>query len=169
MNGKPVLNVDTLRVLLTFNIAYDTRSLGLGRLRLQLSACYQLLCYTGVRPAELVEAQRKRPTDGSFEELFNSKVIQSADDDDDSPEATDEISVKVNKLLLQEPTNRNRPKALCYEDILFTIVRHPVTQQTVPAMAIKFIHHKGADRKPKPYVFVFTVSLQPIHNSIVLT
>lgn len=128
--------------------------MGLGRLRLQLSACYQLLCYTGVRPAELVEAQRKRPTDGSFEKLFNSKAIQSAEDND-SAEATDEVSVKVNNLLLQEPTNRNRPKALCYEDILFTIVRHPVTQQTVPAMAIKFIHHKGSDKKPKPYVFFF--------------
>lgn len=160
IDDKPVLNTDALRVFLTFNIAYDSRSFKLGRLRLQLSACYQLLCYTGVRPAELVEAERKKPKDGSFEKLFNNKVIQPTnddedEDDDDSPstEASDEQYKKVGELLLQEHISRDRSKALCYEDILLMIVRHPETHQTCVAMAIKFIHHKGADRKPKPYVF----------------
>ncbi|KAL7940735.1 FluG domain-containing protein [Trichoderma barbatum] len=172
LDGKPVLNVDTLRVLITFNIAYDTKSLVLGRLCVQLNSCYQLLCYTGVRPAELVEAQRKRPKDGSFEKLFNSKVIQStADDDDDddgddASEGSDEQYLKVNKLLLQEHINRNRPKALCYEDILLMKVRHPVTQQGIVVMAIKFIHHKGADRKPKPTIFYFTPTKKLIFDVI---
>lgn len=52
-----------------------------------------------------------------------------------------------------ETTKRGRPKALCYEDILMMLVRHPVTGLPVLAMAIKFIHHKGADKKPKPYDF----------------
>ncbi|PTB34918.1 hypothetical protein M441DRAFT_154576 [Trichoderma asperellum CBS 433.97] len=163
-NGKPVLNVDTLRVLLTFNIAYDNGGLGLGRLRLQLTACYQLLCYTGVRPGELVDAQRKMPTDGSFEELFDSEAIQSANNND----VMDKVSIKVNQLLLQEPVNRDRPKALCYEDILFTIVRHPVTQQVAPAMAIKFVNHKGADKRPKPTIFFFTPTKKLIFD-VVLT
>lgn len=50
-----------------------------------------------------------------------------------------------------ETTKRGRPKALCYEDILMMLVRHPVTGLPVLAMAIKFIHHKGADKKPRPY------------------
>jgi hypothetical protein len=45
-----------------------------------------------------------------------------------------------------------RPKALCYEDIQMMIVRHPTTGRCMPAMAIKFVHHKGADNKPKPYI-----------------
>ena len=27
---------------------------------------------------------------------------------------------------------------------------HPVTERCIPAMAIKFIYHKGANNKPKP-------------------
>ncbi|KAL7952160.1 hypothetical protein V8C34DRAFT_299967 [Trichoderma compactum] len=169
--GKPVLNTDTLRVLLTFNIAYDTSSLKLGRIRLQLSACYQLLCYTGVQPAELVEAERKTPKDGSFEKLFNSKVIQPTNDDggggdDDSTEASDEQSRRVSELLLQEHISRDRSKALCYEDILLMIVRHPETHQACVAMAIKFIHHKGADKKPKPTIFFFTPTKKLIFDAI---
>ena len=41
--------------------------------------------------------------------------------------------------------------ALCYEDILLMVVRHPQTGEDVLAMSITFIHHKGADNKPKPY------------------
>ncbi|KAJ4854601.1 uncharacterized protein T069G_11580 [Trichoderma breve] len=173
IDDKPVLNTDALRVFLTFNIAYDSRSFKLGRLRLQLSACYQLLCYTGVRPAELVEAERKKPKDGSFEKLFNNKIIQPTnddedEDDDDSPstEASDEQYKKVGELLLQEHISRDRSKALCYEDILLMIVRHPETHQACVAMAIKFIHHKGADRKPKPTIFFFTPTKKLIFDAI---
>ena len=152
IDGKPVLNVDSLRVILTFNIAYDASTFGLERHRLNLNGCYQILCYTGARPAELVEGRRKSPKDGSIEELFGRKVVQSADCDDGSDEALDEEARQLSELLLQENTKRGRPKALCYEDILMMLVRHPVTKQAFPAMAIKFIHHKGADNKPKPYV-----------------
>lgn len=32
------------------------------------------------------------------------------------------------------------------------IVKHPVTDRPTPVMAIKFIHYKGSDNRPKPYV-----------------
>ncbi|KAK3943757.1 hypothetical protein QBC46DRAFT_21328 [Diplogelasinospora grovesii] len=57
---------------------------------------------------------------------------------------------------MQETVGRGRPKALCHEDIQMMIVRHPVTGRCIPAMAIKFIHHKGADNKPRPTIFFFT-------------
>jgi hypothetical protein len=66
------------------------------------------------------------------------------------PEAEDNDS-RLSKELSQETVARGRPKALCYEDILLMVVRHPQTGEDVLAMSIKFIHHKGADNKPKPY------------------
>ena len=140
-----------------FNIAYDTTVFPGERHRVQLAGCYQFLCYTGARPAELVDAERKKPKDGSIEELFGRKVVvQSSSSDDGEPEQQpqklDEDSKLLESLLSQETVGRGRPKALCYEDIQMMIVRHPVTGRCIPAMAVKFINHKGADNKPKPYV-----------------
>lgn len=151
-----MLNVDNLRVILIFNIAYDTTVFPGERHRVQLASCYQFLCYTGVRPAELMDAERKKPKDGSIEELFGRKVIQSSSSEDGEPESQlqklDEDSKLLDSLLSQETIGRGRPKALYYEDIQMMIVRHPVTGRCIPAMAVKFIHHKGADNKPKPCV-----------------
>lgn len=147
-----MLNVDNLRVILTFNIAYDTSIFPGERHRIQLASCYQILCYTGARPAELVDGERKKPKHSSI--LFGSKVVTSvaSDDNEDQVEPLDEDSKLLQGLLSQETIGRGRPKALCYEDIQMMIVRHPKTGRCIPAMAIKFIHHKGADNKPKPYV-----------------
>ncbi|OAQ60387.1 FluG domain-containing protein [Purpureocillium lilacinum] len=139
IDGKPVLNEDSLR----------------------------LLCYTGVRPAELVDGQRKGPKDGSLEKLFGRKVVQDVEADVDS-DAPDEETQHLDQLLLQETTKRGRPKALCYEDILLMLVRHPTTGATIPAMAIKFIHHKGADNKPKPTIFFFTPTRKLLFNVIMV-
>ncbi|KAI0120736.1 hypothetical protein BJ170DRAFT_704700 [Xylariales sp. AK1849] len=164
IDGKPVLNVDSLRVILIFNIAYDGGIFPLERHRVNLSGCYMILCYTGARPAELVNNERKRPIDGSLEELFGTKAVMSADrndgeaEDDNDEEAVEEDSSELCKLLLRETIGRDRPKALCYEDILMMIVRHPVTGRAIPAMSIKFIHHKGYDNKPRPTIFFFTPS-----------
>lgn len=73
-------------------------------------------------------------------------------DGEGDAEPPDKDSKLLDGLLSQETIGRGRPKALCYEDILFMIVRHPVTGRPIPAIAIKFIHHKGSDNKPKPYV-----------------
>lgn len=162
IDGKPVLNVDNLLVILTFNIAYDASIFPGERHRIQLTCCYQLLCYTGARPAELVDGERKKPKDGSAEELFGRKVVEAPPSTDNGEEheqhesATDKDSRLLESLLSQETVGRGRPKALCYEDIMMMIVRHPVTGRCIPAMAIKFIHHKGADNKPRPTIFYFS-------------
>ncbi|KAL5586636.1 hypothetical protein FOBRF1_016506 [Fusarium oxysporum] len=155
IDGKPVLNVDNLRVILTFNIAYDTSIFPGERHRINLAGCYQLLCYTGARPAELVDGERQMPKDGSIQELFGQKAVQSSSSKDNEEQdiPMDERSEALNDLLCQETVGRGRPKALCYEDIQMMIVRHPATGRCVPAMAIKFIHHKGADSRPKPTIF----------------
>ncbi|TIC97035.1 hypothetical protein CH35J_007397 [Colletotrichum higginsianum] len=151
INGKPVLGADNLQAILTFNIAYDTGIFPSERQRPQLAGCYQLLYYTGARPAEIVHAERKTPKDGCTDEIFKLKGVKSI-----NHECGKDNDSLLDRLLLQETAGRGRPKALCYEDILMMIVRHPVTGRAVPAMAVKFIHHKGADNKPRPTVFFFT-------------
>jgi hypothetical protein len=47
-------------------------------------------------------------------------------------------SQKAEKLLAIETTKRGRPKALCYEDILMMLVRHPVT-----GLAVATACHSG--------------------------
>ncbi|KAH6638624.1 hypothetical protein BKA67DRAFT_145273, partial [Truncatella angustata] len=73
IDGKPVLNVDSLRVILIFNVAYDTNIFPLELHGLNLSGCYMILCYTGARPAELVNNERKKPTDGFLESFMVRK------------------------------------------------------------------------------------------------
>ena len=83
--------------------------------------------------------------------LFGQKVVYAVDKDECSDDqGPDEASRRINELLSLDTVKRGRPKALCYEDILMMIVRHPVTKRPIPAMAIKFTHHKGADNKPRP-------------------
>lgn len=125
-----------------------------------------IICYTGARPAELVDNEKQRPKYGSIEQIFGSKAIMSAGDsgavDDQgkraSEEVTNEDSSKLDRLLLQETIGRGRPKALCYEDIQMLIIRDPATGRERLAMSIKFIHHKGCDNMPKPTIFLFNLS-----------
>ncbi|KJZ68865.1 hypothetical protein HIM_11746 [Hirsutella minnesotensis 3608] len=102
-------------------------------------------------PAEIVDNEKRRPKDGTWEELYGTKVVRS----EDSCQSADEDARLLEAMLYQETVYRGRPKALCYEDILLSIVRHPETGNDVPTMAIRFIHHEGVDRKPKPTIFLF--------------
>jgi hypothetical protein len=138
----------SLLSLQTFNIAYDTGIFPRERHRIQLSGCYLILACTGARPAEVVDNEKKKCKDGCLEELFGPKVIGTSTSDD-GDEALDDNS-RLLEDLSQETVARGRPKALCYEDILLMVVRHPETGEDVLAMSIKFIHHKGADNNPKP-------------------
>ena len=58
---------------------------------------------------------------------------------------------------LEEETDKfgdaiRKHKALCYEDITLWIVKDPKQgDRDVLAMEVYLRHHKGADRKPKPY------------------
>jgi hypothetical protein len=144
-SGKDVADAGDLLALQTFNFAFDTGVFALERHRIQLSACYLILAYTGARPAEIVNGEKKKPKDGSWEELFGPKAIEGTSKGDGHDEAG-----LLEKLISQQTTNRGRPKALCYEDILLMVVRHPETGRDVLMMSIKFSHHKGADNKPKP-------------------
>ncbi len=54
----------------------------------------------------------------------------------------------VQNLLYRETIESGCPKAPCYEDVELMVVRHPETGRNILVMAIKFIHHKGADSKP---------------------
>ncbi|KAI0410456.1 hypothetical protein F5X98DRAFT_368799 [Xylaria grammica] len=167
VDGKPVLNVDSLRVILVFNIAYNTSVRPLGLQRLNDSGCYMIICYTGVRLAELVHNERKPPKDGSLDELLGVKAVMAADDDVDK-EPNDPDSAALCALLLKETVKRDRVNALCYEDIVMMVVRHPVTGRATLAMSIKFIHHKGCDNKPRPTIFFFTRSKKLLFCPILL-
>ena len=146
---KPVVGAREVDDLLIFNIAYDPSIFSTERHRVDLWGCYLLLFYTGARAAELVEGEKKEPD--STKKLFHKKAVTLPDDDaDDEPLPSDVFSKRVRDLLEQEPVQRGRSRSLCYEDILLMIARHPVTGRYLPAMAIRFAHHKGADNRPKP-------------------
>lgn len=153
-DGKPVLGTDDLLVLQTFNIAYDDGVFPSERHRIQLSGCYLLLAFTGARPGEIVDNEKKKPKDGSWEDIYDRKSAKF-EDSDEASKGLDEATQMLEDMLFQETEYRGRPKALCYEDIFLSIVRHPETGRDIPAMAIKFIHHKGEDRKPKPCVVTY--------------
>ena len=98
---------------------------------------------------------------------FDSDYVAAqvgADDDDDEEKSPDKEAKIVDEMLPTETLGRGRPKALCYEDNLLMVVRHPVTGDNVHVMAVKFIHHKGADNKPKSYVFVPIYVADPLSN-----
>lgn len=150
-NGKPTMGTNGLYSLLNFNIGYDTKIFPAEGHRVQLAGCWILLACTGARPAEIVDHERKPPKDGSYEELWSQRLAEDANESDNKIADDDESRV-LEKILCQETVGRGRPKALCYEDIKLMAVCHPETRQHVLCMAIKLIHHKGADNKPKPYV-----------------
>ncbi|KAK4116055.1 FluG domain-containing protein [Canariomyces notabilis] len=154
IHGKDVADSNTLLVMLTFNIKYDTGVFPNERHRVQLLGCNQGLAFTGARPAEFVDGEKKSRKDGCLDEIFPCEAIGGHSNNED--EGIDEDSRLLENLILQETANRGRPKALCYEDILLMVVKHPETGEDVLAMSIKFIHHKGADNKPKPTIFFFT-------------
>ncbi|KAK4148342.1 hypothetical protein C8A00DRAFT_19818, partial [Chaetomidium leptoderma] len=88
--GKDVANVDTLLVLLTFNIRYDTGMFSWERHRVQLPGCYLGLAFTGARPAEFVDGEKTSGNDGCLEELFPQNATGSTPSDEDK--APDEHS-----------------------------------------------------------------------------
>ena len=164
---KTVTDSGVLLALLSFNIAYDHYIFSSERQRLDFATSLLVLAYTGCRPAEVVDGEKAKPSDGSWEELFgdeNSALLE--DPSDDAP--ADEHSKIIAQLLDFEVLSRGRPKALCYEDIQFVVIHHPVTGRDTLTMSITFTNHKGADNKPKPYVPSSSFR-QPILNRFFLS
>jgi hypothetical protein len=121
-----------------------------------------LLMYTGCRPAELVDAvKRKTATRRDLaydDDSWDSGFKNSDDTQDDNPlyEKPDPWADPNNADYDDGPevdSSTREYKALCYEDIRLWIVQNPTPgERDLLAMEITLAHHKGADRKPKPYV-----------------
>ncbi|KAK4119900.1 hypothetical protein N657DRAFT_243662 [Parathielavia appendiculata] len=162
--GKDVANAETLLVLQAFNIKYDTGIFSRERHRIRLLGCYLGLAFTGARPAEFVDGERKSGKDGCLEELFPRHAIGSVPSDEDK--APDEHSRLLEEMMSQEYESRGRPGALCYEDIQLMVVRHPETGEDVLAMAIRLARRGGAGSKPKPTIFFFTPTRRLIFSQV---
>ena len=119
---------------------------------MNIGTIYLFLFYMGPRSGELVFNERKRPKE--LEEISGPTALRrrhpSDDIDDDDGEALDPESHLFTQMLSRITWERGRPKALCYEDILLTVVRNPETGKDIHLMAVRLLHHKGEDRKPKP-------------------
>jgi len=73
MLGKMLLIWANLLTPLTLNIAFGIYVFTLGWYR-QLSACYLILAYTRAQPAESVNSEKPKPTDGLWEQVFRSEL-----------------------------------------------------------------------------------------------
>lgn len=65
MAGKQVGDSGDLLALETFNISYDIGIFPQEDYCIRLSGIYDILVFTGCRPAELVDNERKRPQDST--------------------------------------------------------------------------------------------------------
>ena len=74
-----------------------------------------------------MDNEKKKRKDGCLEEL---KAIGTSTSDDDD-ESLDDNS-RLLEELSQETVARGRPKALCYEEILLMVVRHPGNRRGCP-------------------------------------
>lgn len=174
-----MLGSDDLLLLLTHLWARDTSIFPTEDQRLSFATIMLLLIYTGCRPAELVDAQRKNANaSGQVGEKATSRKQKDADDNWDSGyESMDEPGDGNPVYDRPDPwTNLHDPdyndvhednaedlvrtyKALCYEDVRLWIVKNPTSdERDLLAMEITLSHHKGADRKPKPSVSFSSLS-----------
>ena len=160
-----MLGADDLILLLTHHWARDTSIFPTEDQRLVLAAIMLLLIYTGCRPAELVDAAKGNAT--SRQQAYEDEYEDDSWDSGygSSDEVKDEDPVYENPEPWANPNNPDYDddddadilareyKALCYEDIRLWIVQNPTRgERDLLAMEITLAHHKGANRKPKPYV-----------------
>ncbi len=129
VKSKPVLGVDDLLLLLNCHWARDKSVYLTERHRVQFALILLLLFGTGCRPAELVDAKRKRRDNSSS--------------GDNNPEDDVDMSGVEEDTRLYD--------ALCYEDIRLLVVHDPDNSvRDVLAMEVKLSHHKGHNKRPKP-------------------
>jgi hypothetical protein len=168
---KPVLGVDDLLLLLNYHWARDTSTFPTERHRVQFALILLLLFATGCRPAELVDAKKKKRRrlsldddetsagDVNDEGSDDADVGADADfgfDDHDSAVADlgsehDDNGSDDDVAMNDVETELRQFDALCYEDVRLLVVRNPVAgERDVLAMEVKLAHHKGAKRRPKP-------------------
>lgn len=136
---KNVTDASDLLAMLIHVISFNKRTLPNERVRLCISACYLILGYTGCRPAEIVDGEKKVPTETRWKDLFDSRKLLQME-----PISDAEFEGDLPRQLAR------RPNALCYEDLTLFVCRHPDTGEHCLGAAIKFTHHKGHDNKLKP-------------------
>lgn len=95
---KDVTNADTLLVLLTFNIKFNTGIFSCEGYRVQLLGCYLGLAFTGAQLAEFIDGERKTGKDRCLEELFPRYATRSASSDEDK--APDKHSKLLEEMIL---------------------------------------------------------------------
>jgi hypothetical protein len=141
---------------------------------LSLAAIILLSIYTGCRPAEVVDAtkrkaagqdQRDKPEDSGDEAQDLQGKLDNPDYDAPDPwNNPDDPDYKVIDPLDnaahaynddEDTANLTKTirsyKAICYEDIRLWIVKNPKQgERDLLAMEVTLAHHKGADNKPKP-------------------
>lgn len=170
---KPVLGVDDLLLLLNHHWARDTSTFPTERHRVQFALILLLLFAIGCRPAELVDAKKKKKkrrwpgleddetSDGNVNDTGFEDAEAGADadfgfDDHDSAVAdlgseNDGNGSNDDVAMTDVEMELRRFDALCYEDVRLLVVRNPVAgERDVLAMEVTLAHHKGAQRRPKP-------------------
>ena len=153
---KPVLGVDDLLLLLNYHWARDTSTFPTERHRVQFPLILLLLFATGCRPAELVDAKKKRRTPSLDDDEAGADADFGFDDDHDSAIADldseiDDDGSDDDVAMSDVEAELRQFDALCYEDVRLLVVRNPVAgERGVLAMEVKLAHHKGAKRRPKP-------------------
>jgi hypothetical protein len=172
VKSKPVIGPDDLLLLLTHLWARDTCTFPTEDQRESLAAIMLMSIFTSCRPAELVERAQHKATckykqgiqgDSNSEEQDLKGDLDNPNYDAldpwDNPNNADynvleeSATCKDNTDNLREPMKRC--KALCYEDIRLWIVQNPLRgERDLLAMEVTLVHHKGADKKPKPYVTI---------------
>lgn len=120
------------------------------------------LIYTGCRPAELVDAAKGKIAigrDQTYEDVNWDNECEGLDETKDdgpiyeNPEPWVDSKISDCDDKDDEDILTREYKALCYEDIRLWIVRNPTPgERDLLGMEITLAHHKGAYRKPKPYV-----------------
>jgi len=170
MKAKPVLGADDVLLLLTHLWARDTSIFPTEDQRLTLATMMLLSIYTGCRPAELADASKRAGGKTTSRKRPHIEAWDAVNDLDEDECVDEEEGLDEPNYQRQEPwDNKNDTeydddyfdpdtvereyKSLCYEDIRLWIVRNPTEgERDLLGMEITFSHHKGADRKPKPYV-----------------
>jgi hypothetical protein len=123
-----------------------------------------LLFGTGCRPAELVDAKKKRK-DTSFDNVDlddndlevvdddNTLVIDKSDDGfgaEDNQEfgGREDHAFESDVAMSGIREDIRQFDAICYEDIRLLVVRNG--ERNMLAMEVTMAHHKGYQRRPKP-------------------
>lgn len=142
---------------------------------MQFALILLLLFTTGCRPAELVDAKKKKRrtaglnnNDTCADDMSNEEFNDAEANADFGFNSDDNHDSAVADLGCEDGNDNNNSSnegvaisnaqmevrqfnALCYEDVRLLVVRNPVAgEHDVLTMEVKLAHYKGAKRRLKP-------------------